>query len=69
MSDTLQEQQLAEELQKQIKQLLDDEILKDLGTFPTEEEVDTLIAVEQGQAYQITLNRDPLPPVRKYRVF
>ncbi|CAO3619252.1 unnamed protein product [Mucor hiemalis] len=45
-------------------ELLQDDILSDLvDTLPTEEEVDTLIAVEQGQAYQITVNRDPLPPI------
>lgn len=60
------DEQLAEDLQKQINQLLDDEILRDLDTFPTEEEVGTLIAVEQGHAYQITLNRDPLPAVGKF---
>lgn len=53
-------------LKDQIKELLQDDILSDLvDTLPTEEEVDTLIAVEQGQAYQITVNRDPLPPIGK----
>lgn len=53
-------------LKDQIKELLQDDILSDLvDALPTEEEVDTLIAVEQGQAYQITVNRDPLPPIGK----
>lgn len=51
-------------LKDQIKALLEDEILSDLvDPLPTEEDIDALIAVEQGHAYQITINRDPLPSI------
>lgn len=60
------DQDLLQQLQKEINQLLDQEELKDLDTFPTEEEIDMLIAVEQDRAFQVVLNRDPLPPVRKF---
>ncbi|GAA5796126.1 hypothetical protein HPULCUR_001495 [Helicostylum pulchrum] len=57
------DQDLLQQLQTEINQLLDQEELKDLDTFPTEEEIDILIAVEQGRAFQVILNRDPLPSV------
>lgn len=61
----INDQELIVELQNQINELLENEELKDLETFPTEREIDTLIAVEQGQAFQISLDRSPLPSVRK----
>ncbi|KAI9362648.1 hypothetical protein BD770DRAFT_381481 [Pilaira anomala] len=57
------DQELLDKLQKEINQLLEHEELKDLDAFPTEEEIDMLIAVETGQAFQITLNRSPLPSI------
>lgn len=57
----INEQELVLELQKQIKDLLESQELKDLDTFTTEKEIDTLIVVEQGHAFQIRLDRDPLP--------
>lgn len=62
----INDQELVKELQKQINELLDNEELKDLDIFLTEKEIDTLIAVEQGQAFQVTLDRNPLPPVCKF---
>lgn len=57
-------------LKDQIKELLEDEILSDLvDPLPMEEDIDALIAVEQGQAYQITVNRDPLPSIRKLLIY
>lgn len=61
----INDQELIVELQNQINELLENEELKDLETVPTEREIDTLIAVEQGQAFQISLDRSPLPSVRK----
>jgi hypothetical protein len=62
----INDQELVKELQKQINELLNNEELKDLDIFLTEKEIDTLIAVEQGQAFQVTLDRNPLPPVCKF---
>ncbi|KAG2207403.1 hypothetical protein INT47_006878 [Mucor saturninus] len=58
-----QDQELLIELQGQIDQLLESHELQDLTSWPTEGELDTLIAVEQGQAFHITLQRDPLPSI------
>lgn len=60
-----QDQDLVLELKHEIKQLLNCQELKDISSWPTEKEIDTLIAVEQGQAFQITIQRDPLPCIRK----
>ncbi|KAI8080699.1 uncharacterized protein B0P05DRAFT_539229 [Gilbertella persicaria] len=54
---------LLKELQAKIDQILNDELLDDVPTFPTIEEIEALIAVEKGQAYNIKIERDPLPPL------
>jgi hypothetical protein len=61
---TTKDQELVLKLQQEINQLLDDEILSDVPTRPTCEELDALIAVEQGQAYNITIDRKPLSSLR-----
>ncbi|KAG5462787.1 MAG: hypothetical protein BJ554DRAFT_3534 [Olpidium bornovanus] len=52
-------------LQAAVLELLRDPVLSDLPEIPTAEEVDTLIALESGSAYRVTVERGGLPPLRK----
>jgi hypothetical protein len=63
---TTKDQELVLKLQQEIDQLLNDEILSDVPTRPTCEELDALISVEQGQAFNITIDRKPLPSIGKF---
>ncbi|KAI9480892.1 MAG: hypothetical protein EXX96DRAFT_196828 [Benjaminiella poitrasii] len=56
----LDESDLVNELNAKIKEILNDDILNDVPTFSTLEELDALIAVEKGQAYRVTIERPPL---------
>ncbi|KAI7906557.1 uncharacterized protein BX663DRAFT_548725 [Cokeromyces recurvatus] len=58
------ELELVNELEEKIKEILNDDILSDVPTFPTLEELDALIAIEKGQAYRVTIERPPLPSFR-----
>lgn len=60
------EQELILTLQQEIDRLLNEDILSDVPIQPTCEELDALIAVELGQAYNITIDRKPLPTLRKF---
>ncbi|OBZ86305.1 U11/U12 small nuclear ribonucleoprotein [Choanephora cucurbitarum] len=57
------DQALLKKIQAEINELLKDELLQDLSSNPDKEELNALIAVEKGQAYHITVQRDPLPPI------
>ncbi|KAI8377432.1 uncharacterized protein BYT42DRAFT_570325 [Radiomyces spectabilis] len=65
--ETMEEQTddvgLLRELEGTLHTLLADELLQDVPQAPTLEEIDTLIAVEQGHAYQIKIDRGPLEPI------
>ncbi|KAG2211750.1 hypothetical protein INT46_010611 [Mucor plumbeus] len=53
-----------DELQLEINTILkQDEILSDISAFATIEELEALLAIEKGQAYNITIERLPLPPI------
>jgi hypothetical protein len=53
-----------DELQLEINTILkQDEILSDISAFATTEELEALLAIEKGQAYNITIERLPLPPI------
>ncbi|CEI95337.1 hypothetical protein RMCBS344292_09526 [Rhizopus microsporus] len=54
---------LAEELKEKINQLLNDELLSDVSPSLSEKEIDSLIAVEKGQAFRIKVEREPLRPI------
>ncbi|CEG82444.1 hypothetical protein RMATCC62417_16514 [Rhizopus microsporus] len=54
---------LAEELKEKINQLLNDELLSDVSPSLSEKEIDSLIAVEKGQAFRIRVEREPLRPI------
>ncbi|KAL1933824.1 hypothetical protein VTP01DRAFT_7914 [Rhizomucor pusillus] len=54
---------LEQDLEERVRILLQDELLKDVPTNPRIEEIETLISVEQGRAYQITIDRSPLEPL------
>ncbi|KAI7854182.1 hypothetical protein BDC45DRAFT_508854 [Circinella umbellata] len=54
--DNAFEQQLKERLET----LLKDELLSDISTSTTIEQVNTLIDIEKGHAYRITIDRGPL---------
>lgn len=56
---------LAEELKEKINQLLNDELLSDVSPSLSEKEIDSLIAVEKGQAFRIRVEREPLRPISK----
>lgn len=51
------------ELQDQINTLLKDELLQDITTRTTLKQVQDLIAIEKGLAFQITIDRAPLPSI------
>ncbi|KAI7874941.1 hypothetical protein K492DRAFT_199572 [Lichtheimia hyalospora FSU 10163] len=51
------------ELQQRIETLLDHELLKNVPKNPTIEELETLIAIEQGRAYRIKVDRNKLEPI------
>lgn len=53
------------ELQQRIDALLDHELLKNVPKNPTIEELETLIAIEQGRAYRIKVDRNKLEPMCK----
>jgi hypothetical protein len=52
-----------------VKSLLQDPLLKDLPANPTLEEVKTLIAIEEGRAYRIRIERKGLQDIREFRVW
>lgn len=55
---------LIDELQVEINNILkQDEVLSDIPTYATIEELEALLAIEKGQAYNITVERLPLPPI------
>ncbi|RCH94056.1 hypothetical protein CU097_013121 [Rhizopus azygosporus] len=54
---------LVEELKEKINQLLNDELLSDVSPSLSEKEIDSLIAVEKGQAFRIRVEREPLRPI------
>lgn len=62
---TPQDTRLEQELEERLHNLLQDELLKDVPANPTIEEIETLISVERGHAYQITIDRSPLEPLCK----
>lgn len=49
-----------------VKSLLQDPLLKDLPANPTLEEVKTLIAIEEGRAYRIRIERKGLQDIREF---
>lgn len=53
------------ELQQRIESLLNHELLKNVPKNPTIEELETLIAIEQGRAYRIKVDRNKLEPMGK----
>lgn len=53
------------ELQKQINTLLHDDLLKDISTKTSISQLKDLIAIEKGHAFEITINRSPLPNLSK----
>ncbi|CAO3696975.1 unnamed protein product [Rhizopus stolonifer] len=55
--------QLIAHLEKEISQVLNDELLVDILPNFSLQEIDTLIAVEQGQAFNIRIKREPLEPI------
>lgn len=58
-----EEESRTKELEEQLETLLKDELLQDVPADPSIEEVETLIAVEQGRAYRIKIDRGPLEPL------
>ncbi|KAI9488395.1 hypothetical protein BDB00DRAFT_848254 [Zychaea mexicana] len=58
-----QEALLEQELKERLDVLLKDELLADVPSSPTIEQVDTLTAIEEGRAYRITVDRGPLEPL------
>lgn len=60
---------LEQDLEERVRVLLQDELLKDVPANPRIEEIETLISVEQGRAYQITIDRSPLEPLCKRLVY
>ncbi|KAI8367258.1 hypothetical protein BD560DRAFT_399713 [Blakeslea trispora] len=57
------DQALLAKIQAEISELLKDELLQDVSSIPDREELNALIAIEKGQAYNITIHREPLPPL------
>lgn len=53
------------ELQQRIESLLNHELLENVPKNPTIEELETLIAIEQGRAYRIKVDRNKLEPMGK----
>lgn len=51
------------ELQQRIESLLNHELLENVPKNPTIEELETLIAIEQGRAYRIKVDRNKLEPM------
>ncbi|KAI8639637.1 hypothetical protein BD408DRAFT_260864 [Parasitella parasitica] len=52
------------ELARNIRNILEqDEILADISAHATVEELEALLAIEKGTAYNITVERLPLPPI------
>jgi hypothetical protein len=49
-----------------VKSLLQDPLLKDVPANPTLEEVKTLIAIEEGRAYRIRIERKGLQDIREF---
>jgi hypothetical protein len=48
-----------------VRSLLQDPLLSDLAENATLEEVNTLIAIEEGRAYRVRIKRNGLEDVRK----
>ncbi|KAG1451449.1 hypothetical protein G6F56_008083 [Rhizopus delemar] len=55
--------ELIADLEKEISQVLNDELLVDILPNFSLQEIDTLIAVEQGQAFNIRIKREPLESI------
>ncbi|KAG0168585.1 hypothetical protein DFQ28_004711 [Apophysomyces sp. BC1034] len=51
---------LVKELEEKVQSLLTDELLQDVSSNSTFEEINTLIAIERGNAYRIQIDRGPL---------
>lgn len=49
-----------------VRSILQDPLLSDLPENVTLEEVNTLIAIEEGRAYRIRIKRNGLEDIRKY---
>ncbi|KAF7725283.1 hypothetical protein EC973_000293 [Apophysomyces ossiformis] len=54
---------LVAELEEKVQSLLTDNLLKDVTSDTTLEELNTLIAIERGNAYRIQIDRGPLEPL------
>ncbi|KAI9250471.1 hypothetical protein BDA99DRAFT_563987 [Phascolomyces articulosus] len=57
---TIQQDAFEQQLKERLESLLKDELLNDIQSSPTIDQVDTLIAIEEGRAYRITIDRGPL---------
>ncbi|KAI8993627.1 hypothetical protein BDB01DRAFT_847478 [Pilobolus umbonatus] len=55
--------EFSQQLQEQIDSLLKDELLQDIPRPVTIEVLDTLISIEQGDAFNIRVDRHPLAPI------
>ncbi|KAL0082110.1 hypothetical protein J3Q64DRAFT_1232342 [Phycomyces blakesleeanus] len=55
--------ELIQGLQERINILLKDPLLNDISEKQSLQDIDTLIAIEQGHAYRIQVDRNPLDPV------
>ncbi|KAI9005511.1 hypothetical protein CLU79DRAFT_781186 [Phycomyces nitens] len=55
--------ELIDELEERIDLLLKDQLLNDISKHDSIQDIDTLIAIEQGHAYRIQIDRTPLDPV------
>lgn len=55
---------LIQQLELEIRTTLsNDELLADVPSHATVEELESLLAIEKGQAYNISIERQPLPPI------
>ncbi|KAK4521613.1 guanine nucleotide-binding protein subunit alpha [Mucor velutinosus] len=55
---------LIQQLELQIRNLLSkDELLADVPSYATVEELEALLSIEKGQAYNISIERQPLPSI------
>ncbi|GAN06901.1 u11/U12 small nuclear ribonucleoprotein 25 kDa protein-like [Mucor ambiguus] len=55
---------LIQQLEREIRNILSkDELLSDVPSYATVEELEALLAIEKGQAYNISIERQPLPSI------
>jgi U11/U12 small nuclear ribonucleoprotein SNRNP25 len=62
-------QEQIQDLEYKISELKSDPLLKDVPKTFTLEELDTLIALEQGRAYHIVIDRSPLASICLYILY